>query len=105
MRPDPTRPSSSFGSAGGMAARIARAIVLLVGLAGCGPRIGIGVTDLEAECLKELPGDVRCCYPGEHIDQDNCCPDGEHLVRDVEHADWAICLPDETPADAGADAP
>jgi hypothetical protein len=111
MRPDPARPSSSFGRPGGMASRIAWAIGLVVGLAGCGHRVGTGVFDFIELCLEERPGDVGCCPPGEHVERKTCCPPGRHEVADVEHADWVVCVLDETPAgadaasDAGADAP
>jgi hypothetical protein len=102
MRPDPARPSSPFGQLGGMASRIAWAIVLLGSLAGCGPAVGTGAIDFSALCLEEHPGDVRCCFPGEHIERTICCPPNSHEVSDVEHPEWTLCLPDETPADAGA---
>jgi hypothetical protein len=105
MRPDPARPSSSFGRRGGMASHIARAIVLFVGLAGCGPQVGGGVFNLNSLCLEESPGDLSCCYPGDHIDNGLCCDPGYHAVTDVEHADWKTCVLDENPADAGADTP
>jgi hypothetical protein len=93
-----------------MASRIAWAIVLVVGLAGCGHRVGIGVIDSTAVCLEQHPGDVvRCCYPGDHVERTICCPPGSSEVADVEHADWSTCVFDETGADAtsdaGADAP
>jgi hypothetical protein len=92
-----------------MASRIAGAIVLLIGLAGCGHRVGTGVWDLAAVCLEEHPGDVGCCWSGDHVDQGTCCPPGSHVVSDFEHEDWKLCVSDEEPADveqdAGADAP
>jgi hypothetical protein len=114
MRPDPARPSSSFGRFGGKVARLVWAIALLVGLTGCNsddPGI-----DFFAACLKERPGDVRCCAKDWHIDDGTCCPRGYHTLTDVEREDWRICVPDEDPcadagacldagADAGADAP
>jgi hypothetical protein len=109
MRPDPAHPSLSLGKLGGMASRLARAIVLSVGFAGCRHEVGTGLSDLSAKCLEEHPGDVRCCPIGTHIDHGTCCDDGFHAVSDFEHEDWRICVPDENPAgaeqDAGADAP
>jgi hypothetical protein len=98
------RPSLSFGRLGGVASRIAWGIALLVGLAGCGPLVGTGVTDFNAICLQERPGDIGCCPPGDHIERTTCCPPNSHEVSDVEHADWVACIPDEVPADDGADA-
>jgi hypothetical protein len=115
MRPDPARPSLSFGRFGDRVARLVRAIALLVGLTGCDS--DDPVITLEIACLKERPGDIRCCFsPRAHVDDGTCCPAGYHTLTDVEHEDWKICVPDADPcadggacldagADAGADAP
>lgn len=106
MRPDPAQSSSSFDRRSGRVSRLARAIVLLIGFAGCGGvESGGGVLDLAAKCLEEHPGFAGCCFPDEHVDHGTCCPDGSHALADVEHADWRICVPDADPADADADAP
>jgi hypothetical protein len=84
-----------------MMSRIALAI-LLVSLSGCGPTVGQGVGDLSAECLKDNPGDWRCCDPGGHVSNGTCCPAGYHAVSDVKDPDWRDCVPDETQTDAGA---
>jgi hypothetical protein len=115
MRPDPARPSSSFGRFGGRVACLVRVIALVVGLTGCNSNSsGISLSEL---CLKERPGDIRCCFsPGWHVDDGRCCPRGYHALTDVEREDWKICVPDEDPcadagacldagSDAGADAP
>jgi hypothetical protein len=102
MRPDLARPSSSFGRRGSRVSRIAWAIVLVVGLAGCGHREGAGEFDFGRLCPGQHPGDTGCCDPGYHMERTICCPPGYHEVSDVEHADWGACLPDETPADADA---
>jgi hypothetical protein len=87
-----------------MMSRIALAILILAGLAGCGPWVGQPGTDLSAECLKDHPGDWRCCSPNAHVTNGTCCLAGEHAVSDVDHPDWRTCVPDEDPGDAGADA-
>jgi hypothetical protein len=98
MHPDPTLLSPSFDRVGGMASRIVWVLVLVVDLAGCGPTIGNGVTDI---CLEQHPGDDGCCAPDGHLDHGICCPNGSHAVSDFEHADWSVCVWD---AEAGADA-
>lgn len=91
-----------------MMVRNARAMVLLVGLAGCSQG-GLGV-DIAAFCLQDHPGDLGCCLPGDHIDPVDplaCCPAGSHAVQDVEHPQWAVCKFDKAPhacLDAGTDA-
>lgn len=101
MRTDPAPRSSSLCKQGGMLLRSALAVLLLVGLAGC-RRMS---WDFAADCLAEQPGNLKCCRPGDHVDQGHCCPAGTHVVVDVEHEDWKICKFDEDPcADAGPDA-
>jgi hypothetical protein len=97
----------SRAAAPGAAVRIAWAIVLLVGFAGC----VLTSIDVEAECLKDHPGQVGCCYPGGHVSNGTCCPPGYDAISDVEHEAWRICTHDEAPCadagvclDAGADA-
>jgi len=82
-----------------MSFRNAWALVLLANLTGCEDTGG----DLDAACLEEHPGDIRCCFEGGqvHVDNGTCCPDGMHAISDVEHPDWRICKFNE---DAGADA-
>ena len=102
MRPDLASHSSSFGRLDGMS-RIALAILIVASPAGCGPFTGQPGSDLAAECLKDHPGDWRCCAPGQHVTNGTCCKAGFHAVSDVEHPDWRTCVPDEDPADAGAE--
>jgi hypothetical protein len=82
-----------------MVLRLAWAIGLLVGLAGC----RVTVIDLAAVCLEDHPDDARCCVAGDHPDHGTCCGPGAHAISDVEHPDWRVCVWDEDPcADAGA---
>src|SRR5262249_8767718 len=97
MRTDPRDHSPPFRRLNGRVMRRRWRIVLLVGLAGCGPEFA----DYAPACLEDHPGDVRCCPLGGHVDHNTCCAAGMHGVPDVEHPDWVVCVWDE---DAGADA-